>query len=285
MRHFLLSLCLIILCAVGVNTPVRAQSAVAAQTNSASVLRIAPHRAIYTMALASTKSGSNITDVSGNLSFEWRDVCDGWTIQQHMKLHFTSGEGDDQDIVSNELTWEAKDGKRYNFNIHHQTNGKDTEYYRGKAIQKADGSVFVSYNRPKGKTLLLPSGTLFPTAHTELVLRTATEGGKFFTSRVFDGSDEAGAGDISAFISPPRSVDQETGLSPELMKNPLVSADSWPVHLAFFKIDGEKEQPDYEMDLSLLPNSIARYIKIDYGDFSMIGTLVGVESFTAQKCS
>ena len=125
---------------------------------------------------------------------------------------------------------------------------------------------------------------MFPTAHTELVLHSATEGTNFFTRRVFDGSDADGASDISAFILPPRAAAQETGLSPELMKNPLVAMDSHPVHFAFFKINDEREQPDYEMDLSLLPNSIARHIKIDYGDLSVVGTLVSIESLPPQHC-
>ena len=284
MRRFLWLLGLTILSASETTGCVQAQ-VTATSTQQAAPVTVAPHRAIYTMSMASAKSGSNITDVSGRLEFEWRDVCDGWAIQQHMKLHIASGEGEDQDIVSNELTWESKDGKKYNFNIHHETNGQETEAYHGKASQKPDGSVVVAYSQPKGKTLQLPAGTMFPTAHTEYVLSSAADGQKFFTRRVFDGSDTDGASDISAFIAPLRPTDQEDGLSVELKKNQLVAADAWPVHLAFFKINDEKEQPDYEMDLGLLPNSIARHIRINYSDFSIIGTLVGVESIATQNCS
>jgi hypothetical protein len=245
---------------------------------------ITPHRAIYTMGLASVKNGSNITDVSGRMLFEWRDVCDGWAIQQHMQLHFTYADGDDQDVVSSELTWEAKDGKAYNFNIRRTTNGQETENYRGRAIQKADSTDFVTYSVPEGKTLQLPAGTLFPTAHTELILQRASLGDKFFSRRVFDGSDESGSSDISAFISGPRALAQEASLSAQLKKNALLAEAAWPVHMAFFNIGTETGVPDYEMDLTLLPNGIARYMKIDYGDFSVNGNLEDLEALPPQKC-
>lgn len=237
------------------------------------------------MSLGGVKNGSNITDVSGQMLFEWRDVCDGWAIQQHMQLHFTYADGDDQDVASTELTWEAKDGKGYNFNIRRITNGKETENYRGKATLNDDGSGTVTYTIPEGKTAQLPAGSLFPSAHTALILQKAAAGEKLFTRRVFDGSDEDGASDISAFILPQQAIAQETSLDPKLKQNPLLADAAWPVHMAFFKIGAENEEPDYEMDLNLMPNGVARHMKIDYGDFSVTGNLEDVQALPPQSCS
>src|ERR1700731_3630639 len=87
-----------------------------AATAKPAEVAIAPHRAIYDMTLTSAKNGSNIADVSGRMIFEWADVCDGWAVQQHLRLRFNYAEGDVSKIASNEVTWESKDGKRYNFN-------------------------------------------------------------------------------------------------------------------------------------------------------------------------
>ena len=288
MRRFLFLLALISSCLFP-GASVCAFAAPNPATQSATTapvpIHIAPHRAIYNMRLASIKNGSNINDVAGQMLFEWRDVCDGWAIQQHMQLHFTYADGDDQDVTSTELTWEAKDGKSYNFNIRRVTNGKETENYRGKAVLKDDGSGAVTYSIPANKVDQLPPGTLFPSAHTTLILQKAAASEKLFTKRVFDGSDEAGSSDISAFVLPQQATSVETSLDPKLKDNPLLAAPAWPVHMAFFPISGETGEPDYEMDLTLEPNGVARHMKIDYSDFSVTGNLEGLEALPAQSCS
>ena len=258
-------------------------AASAAQAPSMAKIPFAPHRAIYDMSLASVKNGSNITGVSGRMLFEWADVCDGWAVQQHLRLHFNYAEGDDSDVTSTEVTWEAKDGKRYNFNIRRVSDGKETEHFVGKAETKADGGL-ATYSVPEGKTEKLIPGTLFPSAHTALILQKAETGDKLFTRRVFDGSDTDGASDVSVFINAPNAHWQEAELDPKLKSNPLLNQTSWPIRLAFFKPDTETGEPDYEMNLNLLSNGIARTMQIDYGDFSVIGVLSDIEALPAPGC-
>ena len=252
-------------------------------------IRIAPHRAIYKMNLASVKNGGNITDVSGRMLFEWRDVCDGWAIQQHMNLHFSYADSDDQEVANTELTWEAKDGKQYNFNILRTTDGRETENYRGKAIQNANGTVSATYSVPEGKAAQFPIGTIFPATHTALILRQASAGqagnAPFFSRRVFDGTDEEGSSDISAFILPPRAATAEAALPAKIKDNPLLAGAVEPVHMAFFNAGSETGEPDYEMDMDMQANGVARRMKIDYGDFSVTGNLEEVEALPAPHCS
>ena len=248
------------------------------------IVRIAPHRAVYKMALASAKNGSNVSDVTGRMTFEWRDVCDGWAIQQRLQLHFGYTDGEDQNLVSTELTWESKDGKNYAFNIRRTTDGQETEAYRGKAVQNSDGTALATYSVPEGQTKKLPAGTLFPSAHTKLILQEAARGEKFFSRHVFDGSDEDGSSDISAFILPARPIGQDPELRVKGKKNPLLTDAAWPVHLAFFKIGTETGEPDYEMDMTLLPNGVAQHMKIDYGDFAVTGNLEEAQALQPQNC-
>jgi len=151
-------------------------------------------------------------------------------------------------------------------------------------VQNPDSSVTVVYSVPEDKTLQLPAGTIFPSAHTALILRNAAAGEKFFSRLVFDGSDEDGSSNISAFISPQRPVSQDASLADKLKANPLLADAGWPVHMAFFGTSSDTGLPDYEMDLTLLPNGVARHMKIDYGDFSVTGTLADVEALPAQSC-
>lgn len=232
----------------------------------------------------SVKNGSSVSNVSGDMTFEWNDLCDGWAVEQRITLLFNYADGENQELSSSELTWESKDGKRYSFNVRRLANGQETEAYRGKAVKNPDGSISVSYTLPSGQTKILPPKTLFPLAHTSFVLNQAAQGKKFFSSQVFDGSDTAGSSDISAFILPLRAVQKGPVLSETMKKNALLKETPWPVHLAFFGLDSETSEPDYEMDLFLLPNGIARSMKIDYGDFSIAGSLENLQALKPKSC-
>ncbi|MFA5040199.1 MAG: cell envelope integrity EipB family protein [Bdellovibrionales bacterium] len=288
-------LSLALLCAMGtpdaeaalpssVPAPAKTEAPPAPAPSQTEPVSIAPHRAIYKMSLDSAKNGSNVSDISGRMLFEWRDVCDGWALQQRMQLHFSYVDEDDQEIVSNELTWESKDGKRYSFNVRRSTNGQETDNYHGKAVQNADGTLTVSYDSPEGKKVKFPTGTIFPTAHTKLILQAAAKGEKFFSRRVFDGFDEDGASDISAFIIPQRPLAKETLLKTKGKKSPILLDKAWPVHLAFFSDATETGEPDYEMDMNLLANGVSHDMKIDYGDFSVTGKLEDIQALKPQVC-
>lgn len=247
---------------------------------------IVPHRAIYNLSLASAKNGSNVKGVSGKMRFDWNDTCDGWTVQQHMQLHFNLGENGDSTVTSSEITWESKSGDQYNFNIRRLTDGKETEVYRGKASLSPDGGS-VTYTLPEGKTEKLPAGSLFPSAHTRLLLQKAAAGEKFFVRHVFDGSDEEGSNDVSAFISQ-QSRDGDGDLTEALKGNPLLRSTEWPIRLAYFKQTGETGETgesDFEMNLHLLANGVAKSIRIDYNDFSVKGTLAALEPLPKHECS
>jgi hypothetical protein len=244
---------------------------------------IVPHRAIYDMTLTSVKNGSNISGVSGRMLFEWADVCDGWAVQQHLKLHFSYAEGDESDVTSTEVTWESKDGKRYNFNIRRVSDGKETEHYVGKA-ELTDAGGTATYTVPENKSMKLPAGAMFPSAHTKLILQKAVAGEKLFSRRVFDGSDEDGSNDVSVFINPSVAKWQDASLNARLKDSPLLTPASWPVRMAFYKINTETGEPDYEMNLNLLGNGVARTMQIDYGDFSVTGTLSDIEALPSPGC-
>ncbi|MBV8060059.1 MAG: cell envelope integrity EipB family protein [Alphaproteobacteria bacterium] len=236
---------------------------------------IAPHRAIYDMTLASVRNGSNISDVSGKMLFEWTDVCDGWAIQQHLKMHFNYAEGEDSEVSSTELSWESKDGTHFKFNVHRVTDGKENEVYRGTATSDTTGNA--DYTAPDAHKTVLPPGTLFPSAHTIQIIQKAESNEKFFTRRVFDGADKDGMSDVSVFIDPTDTKPVDVKLSDDIKNNPLLGQPAWPVRMAFFKPDSETGEPDYEMDLGLSANGVAKYMRIDYGDFAVLGTLSAIE--------
>lgn len=246
---------------------------------------ITPHRAVYTMSLASAKNGSSINGVTGRMLFEWGDSCDGWPVQQILQLHFSYAEGDESVVNSSVISWESKDGKRYNFNVRRVSNGKEAEDFRGRATMgEQGGSVIYAIPHDK-KEIVLTEDTLFPSAHTRMILEKAGEGDEqFFTRRVFDGSDEEGQADVSAFIGEKDAKVLGSEVNAALRDNPLLVSSYWPVRLAFFDPQSETGESDYEMNVVLQANGIARSMLIDYGDFAVSGVLSRLEALPAARC-
>lgn len=182
-------------------------------------VEIAPHRAIYKMSLASARNSSIVSDVRGQMMFEWADACDGWTIEQRFQLRFQYSEGEQVDMTTNYATWESKDGQTYRFNVRKLVNGELDEELRGTAEAHGDRPGVARYLKPEEQEIELPGGTLFPSMHTIELLKRAAAGDKLFGTTVFDGSDTE---------EPPRSArpwgcgrwPRRTGSSTPLPKAP-----------------------------------------------------------------
>ncbi|HAX92167.1 MAG TPA: DUF1849 domain-containing protein [Rhodospirillaceae bacterium] len=247
---------------------------------------VAPHTATYKMTLGKAKAGSGVSNVTGTMIFDWQDVCDGWAIQQNMQLSFLYTEGEESSVSSPAVTWESKDGKAFNFHVKRLVGEQEDEAFKGRAKRDEKGAGLAHYTTPLEKRdIEFTSDVVFPSAHTLMIMQKAAAGEKMFTQRVFDGADAEGLVDISAFIGPRLDALDDTALAPEVRGNALLTQQAWPIRLAFYKPQGAGSEPDYEMDFVLQSNGIARSITIDYGDFTITGTLVKLESQPALSCA
>jgi hypothetical protein len=261
---------------VGVLTSI--PSALPAPVAPAAV-EIAPHRAIYKMSLASARSSSTVSDVRGQMMFEWADACDGWTIEQRFQLRFLYTEGDQVDMTTNYATWEAKDGQSYRFNVRKLVNGEVDEELRGTAESHEGRPGIARYLKPEAQEIELPDGTMFPTMHTIQLLRHARAGDKVFATTVFDGSDTDGATEINTVLGLRKELANDSRFDAKLFHGA-----TWPVRMAFFPLTSEEAAPEYEMSLSLLENGVAQSMLIDYGDFTVTAVLEKLESMPKPRC-
>src|SRR5437868_10407482 len=94
---------------------------------SATAIDVEPHRAVYKMTLERAQSASGVIGAGGTMLYQWADSCDGWTIEQRYKLRMQYSEQDDAELSISFVSWEAKDGKRYRFNVRKLTDGEPTE--------------------------------------------------------------------------------------------------------------------------------------------------------------
>src|SRR5690606_22915835 len=114
-------LCLVAVC-LGYLAPAEAAS-----------VEVASHRAAYVLSLGSAKSSSGIANVSGVMTIDWEESCDGWTLTQRMKFEIADGEGSDIDTDLMFSSWEARDGRSYRFTMRTSRNGELAEELRGRA--------------------------------------------------------------------------------------------------------------------------------------------------------
>ncbi|ACI98939.1 cell envelope integrity EipB family protein [Rhodospirillum centenum] len=245
----------------------------------AAASQVVPHLATYKLSLASSRSSATVTGVDGAMSYAWKDACDGWTVEQRFQVRFTYVEGEQVELSTSYVTWEAKDGSAYRFNVRKLTNGELEEELRGDAtLNGADGGV-ARFERPDRKELALRPGTLFPTAHTIRMLDLARKGDNFLSAPIFDGSEADGASGVSALIAKPAKVGDLKTRSRDLVRE-----RGWPVFMAFFPTDTQEMLPEYETKLTILDNGVVESMLIDYGDFKVRAVLESLEAAPKPPC-
>ena len=150
---------------------------------------------------------------------------------------------------------------------------------RGKLDGPGKGGS-AHYVQPEERTVDLPAGALFPTAHSLALLAEAEAGTPFFFSDVFDGSDEDGLFGVGAIIGkripPEKGGDDRAPL--------LTEAPSWRLRLAFFPHANPAPEPEHEQIFRLHGNGIAEELVLDYGDFSVRAALGKVEKLPTPGC-
>ncbi len=246
----------------------------------AGAAEIVPHRALYTMTLGTARNDSGVAAARGTMAYQWGETCDGWTVEQRYRLTMSYAEAQDVEIVSNFVTWESKDGLHYRFNQRETRNGKVDQEIHGEATLDGKGKGGVAeFTKPKPQTMQLPGGTMFPSAHTIMLIDGAKTGENFVSRRVFDGATVETAVLVSAVIGPGIAADPEAG-----KKSPLLQRPGWRVRLAFFPADENAEKPDYELGMQLLDNGVSRDMLIDYGEYSIRATLDQIEALSKPHC-
>ncbi|MDP6954096.1 MAG: DUF1849 family protein, partial [Alphaproteobacteria bacterium] len=131
---------------------------------SAHAAELSPHRALYEIELATVRGSSDITALSGRMVLEWADACDGWTVNQKVKMNFTSREGPELENEFSFSSFESKSGDNFHFTMRSLANGSPFEEFVGVATRQSAGTV-ARFSEPPDEKLSLPRDTLFPTEH------------------------------------------------------------------------------------------------------------------------
>lgn len=253
-----------------------------AGTADAMAKALAPHKALYDIDLIATHSGSQILNISGQMAYEWKPVCDAWVTDHKFKLFYEYADAPGMRITSDFSTYESYDGKMFNYTSRRQRDGKMYQEIRGKADINDGGSGAAVFTMPEGIKFNLAKGSLFPMGHTLEVIRNAESGNKFFSAQVFDGSDEEGPIEINTFIGKPATSGAKK--SPKVDAS-LLNGKAWNMRMAVFQAKSNEEESDYEMELVFHENGIISDMTIEYDDFSVTQKLVALEKLPAENCA
>ena len=246
------------------------------------VTGIVPHKALYRIEMVQKRSGAQVLNISGDMYFEWKPVCEAWTTDHRFNLLYEYADSPQMRITSDFTTYERIKGDSFDFNSRRRRDGETYEELRGRATMANDGGQAV-FSIPDTLRFDLPPGTFFPMGHTVAVLRAAKEGKKFFNATIFDGSDAEGPTEINAFIGKPVNAMARIIPSPAINAS-LINTPAWGVRLAFFPLNSPEEDSDYEMDVVMHENGVISDMYVEYKDFSVTQKLIALEPVQGETC-
>lgn len=250
-------------------------------SGSLEAANLAPHRAVYSLKIGQARAGSAFVDAQGAMTLAMEKSCDGWILEQTMVMDLSTAEGDTLKQKMNFSGLESLDGNNYRFAADNDV-GEKKDQINGRARAGSGGAPGeINYKLPEVKTMSLPEKTLFPVGHTSWLIDRATAGDRQAPRHVFDGADGGGPQEVVAFIGPLTAPDAN---SPKNLPDALVKRPGWNIRLAFYQMDSQDAEPEYEAEVMQLDNGVARRMILDYRDFTVILELEKIEAINQPSC-
>ena len=242
-----------------------------------------PHRATYDLKLKSARWSSSISSLSGRLVSEFDDVCAGFTFNQRLVTDLVDGEGKASSGNFWVSTYESADGAAFRFSRNNTVDGVPVEQARGTASRAGDGTGKVVFTLPDGKTASLPAGVIFPTEFMGRVVAAALAGKRSLSIVTFEGNTDGKIYDAFAAIGAERAA--AAGDLGVPGGEALEGLKAWPVTISYY-VRGEKEDlPEYETSFTMFENGVTSAVTLDYGDFTLAGTLRRIDALKKTDCA
>ena len=212
--------------------------------------------------------------------------CDGYSLNMRMVTQMTDSQGQTNLTDLRSSTWEQGDGQKFRFQSAQYLNDKLGDVTMGRAVrERPNEAVQVKLSQPSTAELNLSGPLLFPTQHSFALIAAARTGQGLFQARVYDGSEKGQkVYDTTAFIGTEVRPGDDPKLEQVAKDKGLGELPSWPVSIGYFEAKGGDLTPSYQIDFRLYENGVSRELLIDYGDFSIHGTLTSLEYLKAPEC-
>lgn len=261
----------------------------AVPAHAAGVLEgLRPHRAVYDLTLEKAGSDSGIDSVSGRMVYEFTgSMCEGFASSFRFVTRVGSTDGGFKLTDLRNTTFEDAAGKTFQFMTQTFVDQALQEETKGTATRDGD-QVTISLAKPETRTVTLDGAPYFPTGHLVKVIEAAEAGQRFAQVPLFDGSDDgvspiATTAVIGDRITGPEKPDGDDARAVEK----LGAGPRWPVTLSFFEHQADKggeQTPDYQLSFLAYPDGVSRRMRLDYGSFTLSGSLTEVEFLDPTPC-
>lgn len=241
---------------------------------------LSPHKAIYKIKTETVEQGSQLLNIEGDLLFSFAQTCEGWITDHKFTLFYDYQEQPSMKMTSDISSVESFDASDFQFTTIRKQNDVPYEETKGHLYYDSgpdnDGTpngTYVTYTSPENGTYKLPTRPLLPAQHTKTLLQHAITGDRYVTLPLFDGTNEQGTMDVTAFIS------VENDNKYRLKENETL----YQFDLAFFQQNSKIEEAEYEMTIYMHKSGIITYMLIDYGEFTMQQSLKAYEELSGES--
>ena len=250
-------------------------------------VKLTPHRAVYEVTLDDARSASGITGIDGRMVFEFSgSECSGYTLNMRMVTQMTDSQGQTNLTDLRSSTWEQGNGQKFRFQSAQYLNDKLGDVTMGRATRTPpDTAVQVKLSQPSHAELNLSGKVLFPTQHSIALMNAALDGQALLQAQIYDGSEKGQkVYETTAFIGKPVAAGSEDKIEGPAKEKGLGDLVSWPVSIGYFESKAGDLTPSYQIDFRLYANGVSRELLIDYGDFTVHGTLTSLEYLKPAEC-
>lgn len=263
-----------------------------------SMVGLASHRAVYEMTLGNRSDHSEVVSVEGRLVYEFTgSKCEGWSSRFRLvtRLGLAGGrtsegemrEGTTRLADQRTTSYEDGEGKSFDFLNQNFVDEHIVENSKGLARHE-EARTAVRIDQPAPKSVDLSKNVKFPTEHLAAILDDARAGRTVSEIDLYDGSE---SGEkvyrTTVVIGREQTGDDDTSAEPAAGVDWLKGKRRWPVDISYFdpaKANGGEMTPDYQMSFLLYENGVSRKMRLDYGDFSLKGTLSSLTQMPVSTC-
>lgn len=239
------------------------------------------HRAVYELSLKSAEGAHAPAAARGLIVYDLQgSACEGWTTTFRQVTDITPNEGETRRSDLTSTSFEEADFSEMRFRVQ-TSEGDNSKVVQGSAA-RSPGGLSIALSQPTRQKIDLGEEARFPTHQTLGVIEAAKAGKTTYEVKLFDGSDSGvKVFDTTTVIGPARP---DPSPDPAAQIAALQGHARWPVTTSYFEPGSGDRAPVYALSFEIYDNGVSRALTLDYGSFSLAGTLKEIKPYSSKPC-